>query len=336
MRIGPAAAGVAATGVVTVAAAAGATTACMTTSNSCDCRTGLASPAAYPWPAASAGSTRRPHAARQDQRQRPSPSTARTAAAAAAPGEVGQIGVDTAAANGPPAAAAVPQGVHGRLARRPPPSPARPTRPAGSAGSAAGSGSPRPRSTRRPVSDSGPRGRLAPAAAGRTVNQNVDPRPASLSTPIVPPISPASCRLMASPSPVPPYLRVVLASTWLNDWNSRSSRSGGMPMPVSVTAKRTPSAAAAGVGRHGQRDRPGVGELHGVAEQVDQHLADAVGRPRPAPGTAGSTSHATASPLAPPGRQHGHGLARPRRPGRTGRPPARACRPRSWRSPGCR
>ena len=32
---------------------------------------------------------------------------------------------------------------------------------------------------------------------------------------------------MASPSPVPPYLRVVEASTWLKAWNSRSSRSGG-------------------------------------------------------------------------------------------------------------
>jgi hypothetical protein len=32
-------------------------------------------------------------------------------------------------------------------------------------------------------------------------------------------------------------LRVVEASTWLNDLNSRSMRSGGMPMPVSFTEK---------------------------------------------------------------------------------------------------
>ena len=40
------------------------------------------------------------------------------------------------------------------------------------------------------------------------------PRPA-LRACMVPPISSASRLLMARPSPVPPYLRVVLASAWL-------------------------------------------------------------------------------------------------------------------------
>ena len=44
---------------------------------------------------------------------------------------------------------------------------------------------------------------------------------------------------IASPSPVPPYSRVVDASAWLKAWNSRVWASGSMPMPVSRTSKRT-------------------------------------------------------------------------------------------------
>jgi hypothetical protein len=50
-------------------------------------------------------------------------------------------------------------------------------------------------------------------------------------------VNPANRWLMARPSPVPPKRRVVDASTWENDLNSRSMPSGGMPMPVSLTAK---------------------------------------------------------------------------------------------------
>ncbi len=56
-----------------------------------------------------------------------------------------------------------------------------------------------------------------------------------LSTVRSPPIAWARRRLMASPRPVPPYRRVTLTSSWLNDWKSRSRRSGAMPMPVSRT-----------------------------------------------------------------------------------------------------
>lgn len=63
----------------------------------------------------------------------------------------------------------------------------------------------------------------------------VDPTPGSLLTVSVPPIASASRRLMARPRPVPPYTRVVEESSWLKEWNSRSMRSAGMPMPVSMT-----------------------------------------------------------------------------------------------------
>jgi len=45
------------------------------------------------------------------------------------------------------------------------------------------------------------------------VNQKVEPWPGRLSTPIEPPINSTSCLEIAKPSPVPPYLRVVEAST---------------------------------------------------------------------------------------------------------------------------
>ena len=71
-------------------------------------------------------------------------------------------------------------------------------------------------STRRPR-------RSVPASAGVgwtggknpsfTVNQNIDPCPGVLSTPIAPPISSESCLAIASPRPVPPCVRVVEAST---------------------------------------------------------------------------------------------------------------------------
>ena len=54
---------------------------------------------------------------------------------------------------------------------------------------------------------------------------------------------------MARPRPVPPYRREIDASAWLNDWNRRPIRSGGMPMPVSrtstVISQRSPGAASA-------------------------------------------------------------------------------------------
>ena len=49
------------------------------------------------------------------------------------------------------------------------------------------------------------------------VKLKVLPRPGSLSTQISPSIMFASFLLMASPRPVPPYLRVVEVSAWVND-----------------------------------------------------------------------------------------------------------------------
>jgi hypothetical protein len=77
---------------------------------------------------------------------------------------------------------------------------------------------------------------------------------------------------MLSPRPVPPNRRAVDESACVNGRKSEPIRSGSMPMPVSSTAiaRRSPSASW----RTAHRDRPPLGELQRVADQVDEHLAE--------------------------------------------------------------
>ena len=80
---------------------------------------------------------------------------------------------------------------------------------------------------------------------------------------------------MASPSPVPPYLRVVEESACEKVSKIRVASSSAMPMPVSDTSKRTttPIGRPAPPATPGRPPRPG-GELHRVAGQVEQHLPE--------------------------------------------------------------
>src|SRR6266446_5896137 len=61
---------------------------------------------------------------------------------------------------------------------------------------------------------------LAACFSKVTVNQNVDPSPDVLLTPICPPISSTNCFEIDKPNPVPPYLRVVDPSACVNAWNN--------------------------------------------------------------------------------------------------------------------
>ena len=63
----------------------------------------------------------------------------------------------------------------------------------------------------------------------------VEPWPGVLSTAMLPPSISQKCLVIARPSPVPPYRRVVDASAWLKAWKSRPCCSSVMPMPVSLT-----------------------------------------------------------------------------------------------------
>jgi len=67
------------------------------------------------------------------------------------------------------------------------------------------------------------------------VNVNFDPFPNSLSTNICPFISSTICWLIHNPRPVPPNLRVVEVSPWVNAWKRISRWSLCIPMPVSWT-----------------------------------------------------------------------------------------------------
>ena len=71
------------------------------------------------------------------------------------------------------------------------------------------------------------------------VNQKVLPLPSSLSSPISPPMSSVNSFAMLVPSPVPPYFLLVESSACVKLSNIFGCFSRGMPMPVSLTEKRT-------------------------------------------------------------------------------------------------
>ncbi len=77
---------------------------------------------------------------------------------------------------------------------------------------------------------------------------NVLPWPGMLRSWISPPSKLASSRLMARPNPVPPYLRLVLASACWNASKMMRCLSRAIPMPESVTSKATTDAAALRIG----------------------------------------------------------------------------------------
>ena len=72
-----------------------------------------------------------------------------------------------------------------------------------------------------------------------TSNQKVEPWPGCESTPIWPDIRSMMRLQITRPRPVPPYRRVVEASAWLKALNRPPAFSGAMPMPVSLTSKRS-------------------------------------------------------------------------------------------------
>ena len=84
----------------------------------------------------------------------------------------------------------------------------------------------------------------AAAQANTRSTQKREPTPSSLSTPTLPPINAARSLTMARPRPLPPWRRVLDASTCSKASKIVPSWSDAMPMPVSVTATRTVSARA--------------------------------------------------------------------------------------------
>ena len=116
--------------------------------------------------------------------------------------------------------------------------------------------------------------------------------------------------------------------------------SGGMPMPVSRDREVQATLVRRLAPRRSTRDDhlALLGELDGVADQVDERPAAAGPGRRPgASGTSGATWQASSSPFSWARRASVFSVS-PRRVAQVERrsAPGRACRPRSWRSRGCR
>ena len=108
------------------------------------------------------------------------------------------------------------------------------------------------------------------------VKRKVLPRPASLSTQILPPCSSTSLRESGRPSPVPSVLLPV-GCACSNSSKIVSRSAAGCPAPVSATAISTLSVVESG----GDVDPAAGGrELDGVGEEVEDDLADARARRR--------------------------------------------------------
>ena len=85
----------------------------------------------------------------------------------------------------------------------------------------------------------------------------------------------ASRRLMLRPRPEPPKRREMEASAWTKASKIAAFLSGAIPTPVSLTPiSMTGRPPAYGL-RERDRDRAAIGELDGVAEQVEHDLAQA-------------------------------------------------------------
>ena len=124
-----------------------------------------------------------------------------------------------------------------------------------------------------------------------------DPLPDSLSTQIWPPIISTKRIEMESPSPVPPYRRVVDVSAWVNGSKMIFCFLGRMPMPVSVTVKCSVHAVRSAFRFDAQDDLALVGELDRVPGRfnttcrkrriADHELRQSAERNRPVPSLSG-------------------------------------------------
>ena len=121
-----------------------------------------------------------------------------------------------------------------------------------------------------------------------TVNQKVLPAPGSLSTPISPPIAATSWREMASPSPVPPYLRVVEESACEKVSKIRVASSSATPIPVSDTSKRTTSRSASRSASHARTTTsPSAVNFTALPARLNNTWRIRAGSPRSAGGRSG-------------------------------------------------
>ena len=116
---------------------------------------------------------------------------------------------------------------------------------------------------------------------------NVLPTPGALCSRISPPSSRVNSRLMESPRPVPPYLRLVVPSACWNASKMIRCLSCGMPMPVSVTENAITDFTRLSTGWFALQPARGAfdlqphgavfGEFQRIRKQVLEHLLQPLG-----------------------------------------------------------
>ena len=127
-----------------------------------------------------------------------------------------------------------------------------------------------------------------------------EPLPSSEVTAREPPRSSASLRLMASPRPVPPKRRVVEESTCSKAWKSAAWRSAGIPMPVSITSKRSRAAPGSvpGTGRTSRRTSPRSVNFTALPTRLNSICVTRVGSPHTSRGTPSAMESTSSRPLS--------------------------------------
>src|SRR5262249_15699679 len=114
----------------------------------------------------------------------------------------------------------------------------------------------------------------ASALAGRRTVKT-EPLPGSLVTITPPPIMRASLRVMAKPSPVPPYCRAVEESAWVNSSTAWSAAR------VSYQCRYRPRRSRSSRGHRNPFDAQPhlalLGEFAGIAQQIEQDLPQSHG-----------------------------------------------------------
>ena len=110
---------------------------------------------------------------------------------------------------------------------------------------------------------------------------------------------PGACRSPAR-GPVPPNSRVVEASAWEKGWNRRAATSGEMPMPVSVTSKRTSAESGRLLGRARTCTitSPRSVNLTALPTRFSRTWRSRPGSPADRAGTSGRPVAASSRPLA--------------------------------------
>ena len=115
-------------------------------------------------------------------------------------------------------------------------------------------------------------------AGQRTLKVNVVPPPRRGATSMSPPIARASAFTEDSPRPAPPKREAIETLACENGRNSRLISFSVRPIPLSETAKATPTLPSGAAHRPDrERDAAGFGELDRIVDQVFQRRAQADG-----------------------------------------------------------